>query len=583
MSGKGPAPDSRPASRARREPPISEYDVALTQGVVLEASAAVGAPFRGASAPVTERATRYPVVIPERAEPSLAPARIRELHGALARHRLLGRLLWRSLEVLPGLIALAVITSPFWAGAFLPLPLAIAVLTFDAYWLYLSVSNAYRSFVGARRMQSAMRTDFHRQYRAAAVFGQVHLRWEDVRHVIIIPNYKEPIGILRRTLDSIVAQEVARQCIVVLAMEERDPAAREKAELLLREYRGRMGDIFATFHPAGLPGEIAGKSSNEAWAAREAHRRLCMNGLYDVRRLTVTSCDADTVFHPKYFSALTYKFVTDLHRYRRFWQSPILLYNNIWQVPAPLRVPSSLSGLHILSNLVKRDRMVFPQSTYSLSFRMAVDVGFWDTDVVPEDWHMFLKCFYAFRGDVEVEPIFLPTGNDAVNTGRFVGTLKGAYQQHVRHAWGASDIPYALVQSVLHPEIPRWKRFRRAMALTGNHITWATHWFILSLGWFIPDVIAHLFGVGASPTWLPATARVLLTACLLPYAVMIYTNRRLRPPRAQRWTWWYRLYDAVHWALLPVTSLLMSTLPALEAQFRLAIGKRLEYRVTPKT
>src|SRR6185437_2811240 len=145
-----------------------------------------------------------------------------------------------------------------------------------------------------------------------------------------------------------------------------------------------------------------------------ARQALIGEGGWDIYTTTITSCDADTVFHPSYFDCVTYKFATDPQRYRRFWQSAILLNNNIWESPAPLRVASALAGVHILSNLVRRSRMMFPQSTYTLSFKMADDVGYWDPDVIPEDWHMFLKCFYAFQGEVDVEPIFLPTGNDAV-------------------------------------------------------------------------------------------------------------------------------------------------------------------------
>ena len=65
-----------------------------------------------------------------------------------------------------------------------------------------------------------------------------------------------------------------------------------------------------------------------------------------------------------------------------------------------------------LSRLSRQRRVLFSQSTYSLSMRMAHDVGYWDADVIPEDWHMFLKCFYQLEGAVDVQPIFLPIGND---------------------------------------------------------------------------------------------------------------------------------------------------------------------------
>lgn len=56
---------------------------------------------------------------------------------------------------------------------------------------------------------------------------------------------------------------------VVLAMEEKEQEAPEKAKKLMSSFQNSFYAIRATFHPANLPGEIAGKSSNVAHAARE--------------------------------------------------------------------------------------------------------------------------------------------------------------------------------------------------------------------------------------------------------------------------------------------------------------------------
>jgi hypothetical protein len=296
----------------------------------------------------------------------------------------------------------------------------------------------------------------------------------------------------------------------------------------------------------------------------------------------VTSCDADTVFHPAYFACLTYKFATDPHRHRRFWQSPILLTNNIWEAPAPLRVGSALAGVHILANLSKRDRVVFPQSTYSLSLQMADEVGYWDADIIPEDWHMFLKCYYAFSGAVEVEPIYLPTGNDAVRARTTWRSFIEAFQQHKRHAWGASDIPFAVREMLAHTEMGWWRRGRRVIALTANHLLWSTHWFLLSLGWWAPWALGKLTGIDAEVDGLHLAARVALTLCLVPYITMIGIDARLRPAKPAWWNRWHEALAAVMWLLLPITSFIFSTVPALVAQTRLMLGRRLEYRVTEK-
>lgn len=51
-------------------------------------------------------------------------------------------------------------------------------------------------------------------------------------------------------------------------MEQKETKAPEKAVTLISTFQGHFRDISGTFHPAGLPGEISGKGSNVAWAAK---------------------------------------------------------------------------------------------------------------------------------------------------------------------------------------------------------------------------------------------------------------------------------------------------------------------------
>lgn len=58
-------------------------------------------------------------------------------------------------------------------------------------------------------------------------------------------------------------------------MEQKEKTAAAKASRLISEFEKRFLRIGATFHPSGLAGEIAGKSSNVAFAAQHvlgAHR-----------------------------------------------------------------------------------------------------------------------------------------------------------------------------------------------------------------------------------------------------------------------------------------------------------------------
>jgi len=493
-------------------------------------------------------------------------------------------ILRRLLRMLPAIIALTVISSLLWGPVVVPLPFAIFVLSFQAYWLWRALMTGTHAVKGFFLLRRHTKIDWYQSYERERAENKDCLDWQRIRHIVVIPNYTESIDKLHLCLDSLTRSEVASQVFAVLAMEEREgEEGRRKAALLQQEYEGRLGGIFATFHPAGLPREVPGKASNETWAAREARLRVVEREGHDLDHVTITSCDVDTVFHPKYFSCLTYKFATGAQRYRRFWQGPIFYYNNIWQVPAPLRLPHALAGLTHLARLSRsRLRMVFPQSTYSLSLRMADEVGYWDPDVIPEDWHMFLKCFFRLRGEVDVETMYIPLHMDGARSRSYWGTFFNYYQQARRHAWGCSDIPYAAEQVVRHPEIPIFRRLSRFWGLTESHILWSTQWFMVTMGRVVPQFVASHLGVDSFPDWFVFVSHWTLTPTLATLLILIFLDTIMRPRRPRDFRLWYWPIQYAQWFLMAGITFFSSALPALDAQIRLALGRGMDYKVMEK-
>ena len=145
----------------------------------------------------------------------------------------------------------------------------------------------------------------------------------DVHHVVLVPNYKEPLDVLERTVGALAVQHRAKERVVaVLCMEEREPGAREKGEALAARYADRFERVIVTVHPADVPGELACKASNQTYAAAIARDIVTGELGVPLDRITVTSCDADSVIHPKYFAAVSRMFAADERRYARFWQAP---------------------------------------------------------------------------------------------------------------------------------------------------------------------------------------------------------------------------------------------------------------------
>ena len=489
----------------------------------------------------------------------------------------------RAAEMLPGALALFLISTLAWGFLWFPSELAIGLLIFDVYWLWKTWTIGYHVLKGVGMMRRFQRRDWRAEYAAAVERRLPVLQWDSVRHVVLIPNYREAESKLRETLTALAEAEGAREQIIpVLAMEEAEAEARTKATLLLEEFRPAFFDLLVSYHPHGLPGEVRGKSANQAWAARRAVEELVDRRGLDIDHLTVTSCDADSIFPQRYFECLTYFFTTDVRRYRRFWQAPIFFYNNIWKVPASLRIPNALMGLIHLSRLSRKRRVLFSQSTYSLSLRMARDVGYWDVDVIPEDWHMFLKCFYELGGSVDVQPIHLPIGNDGALSKTTRATFVNQYLQVRRWGWGASDLPYALRQAMTRQEIPWHKRYLRFWYFLENHLAWSTQWFFINLGGFIPWIVAEVTGDYIMPSWFAQASKIILTPCIIPYLMLIFLDARLRPPPPPSLNRAKQLVGLAHWLAIPPISFLFSTLPVLDSQVRLMLGRRMEYRVTEK-
>jgi hypothetical protein len=485
-----------------------------------------------------------------------------------------GRLKGRALEILPGAVTWSLLSIPVWGALLFPDKLAYFLVIFNCYWFYKSATMAICAVAGYRRLKRDQQHDWLAE-------ASSHKGWRNLHHLVLIPTYGEARAILRASLEHLAQQDFPRENVsVVLAFEERDPGARPRAEALLAEFRPRFANLWATFHPDD-PSEVAGKSSNLAFAGPRA-RELLIDGLgYDIRRVLVTVCDADSHLHTKYLSALTAKFLSDPLGHLRLYQPAMLYYANIWRLPAGLRPLDGLFSVWEVARMVTRHRLI-NQSTYSLSLETCQAVGYWDSDVIPEDSRMFFKVFFAFGQQVRVQPIFLPVYADAAEGAGFWQTILSHYRQTRRWAWGVSDIPYVLRRLVRCHEIPLYARLGRVFYYTEDHIAWPVHWFLITLGAHAMGYLAPVFSATLLGQTLASLASWILTACVPCLCTAAWVDWRLRPERESPSPWWSTVLSTGSWFLLPVLGLIGAALPALDAHTRLMLGRTLQYQVTAK-
>ena|SRR5581483_7953634 len=486
------------------------------------------------------------------------------------------RKIQRALEILPGFVSWNLILFPYWGIFIIPKAVAYFILIFNIYWFYQSLTIGITIIISHLRIQAAMNYDWQEDLKSFKDYSKV-------RHVIIIPTYKEPLHILQRTLNSLKNQELDRkQLIVVLAMEAKEDEKErlEKVKALNKEFGKIFRNLFVTVHKLKA-GEVAGKASNERYAAIWIKKNLIDTEKLDINYCTITSCDADHVYHKKHFACLTYKFLDNPRRYNFFWQPGVLFYNNIWEIPAITRVQNTLGSIWNLSQLPRKDRLI-NQQNYSLSFKLANDVDYWDADKIPEDWGIFFKAYFKMKGKVEVDPIYLPIYADAAQSTSMIKTLKVQYEQLKRWAWGTSDDPWIIKYYFLTPGVPFFDKTMRLLYVIQSHFLWPVNWFFITIGLSIPTFMNPSFGRTTLGFLVPKISSTILTIALTFLILMLAIDSFYKPKRPKTFPLWRAILTPLEFILMPIAGFFFSALPGIDAHTRLMLGKYIEYKVTEK-
>eukprot|EP00747_Dinoflagellata_sp_TGD_P028584 gnl/TRDRNA2_/TRDRNA2_133354_c0_seq1.p1 gnl/TRDRNA2_/TRDRNA2_133354_c0~~gnl/TRDRNA2_/TRDRNA2_133354_c0_seq1.p1 ORF type:complete len:776 (-),score=92.81 gnl/TRDRNA2_/TRDRNA2_133354_c0_seq1:10-2097(-) len=416
-----------------------------------------------------------------------------------------GILPWLCCQV-PGICIFSMIFAQIAAACYMEAAFYGLTALLSAYVALWTMNMSIFSAVGAWRMRRVAAVDWHAKLLAAQ---ESNPEAAEVMHIVILPNYKEDESMLLETLENIGKSPLAQSCIhVVLGMEEREgDDAPRKAEFLVERTAHLFADIFASYHPANLPGEIAGKSSNTQWAYRAALSRYSSQlAKRDPRYVYLSVGDADTLWNPQYFDALAYEGLQlpPEEAVWAIWQPPMLLFRNLFAVPGFTRVTALGTMLFELSGLAnQRLGTHFCFSSYSLTLALASHhkIAGWDTDVIAEDHHMFCKCFFGSlwesatlsksKGDktpsgrirtrVRLHPIYLAAEGFLVESSE--GYWQSCYvrfQQQRRHSQGVSELAYTLLQ---------YMRLMWAVGIFG--IAKRTHFEIWAIMWKMHTI--HIF------------------------------------------------------------------------------------------
>ncbi|MBI5728337.1 MAG: glycosyltransferase family 2 protein [Candidatus Magasanikbacteria bacterium] len=485
---------------------------------------------------------------------------------------------YRLYEILPGFsiwltLILSVVLSfvrPLWMIYF--------IILFDVYWV-LRVSNfSFYLLIAWRRFRLVRNIDWPAKMLAEAP------GWADKRQVVFLTVYDEEWRVVRTALESVAAAVYDKdKFTVVIAGEGRQ---REHFSDILNRAQQEFGSRFAamrgTLHPADLPDEIPGKGSNLYYAEREIKKYIDERG-WNYDEVIVTVFDIDTVCHPAYFAYLTYLYCRHPRPTRTSYQ-PIALYNNnMWESPAILRIMAFGTTFWMLTSLARQDSLV-TFSSHSMSFRALVDAGFHDKRIVSEDSRIFYQCLLAYDGDYEVTPMYIPVSMDTVRDDSWWQSVVNLYRQQRRWAWGAEHIAYLLWEfRKKGKKFPWWKKIKWLFVEWEGKWSWCVIAFLITFLGRLPLYVAPE-SVRQSAFFFnaPHILETLMNIAMMGLFLSATLSFPLLPKRPASHPSHRYITMVLQWLLLPMSLMLVSALPALDAVTHLMFGKYLGFNVSQK-
>ena len=486
------------------------------------------------------------------------------------------RWFFRFLEIVPGLTAWTTLIGLILASIYLPFFAAYFVIGFAIYWVLKTIFLSVHVRHNWRRLRHHMELDWSR---LVARFD-----CSPYYQLVVLPFYKEPEEVLRGALEGLAAAKYdSAKLIVVLAAEERAGAeAAALAHRLAEEYAPRFGHFLVTVHPSDSPGELAGKGTNTHWALQEVQAKIVDPMNIPYRNILTSVFDIDTVIYPDYFNCLLWHFHTAEQPYKSSFQPVPLFTNNLWEASALARV-MAMSSTFWQMIMQERPDKAATFSSHSVSFQALYEIGFGQANVVSEDSRIFWNLLVANNGDFRVVSLSYPIAMDAVTAPGLWGTIKNIYRQHRRWTYGVENWCYLVYHFTKNKTIPLRRRFVIALQQGEGYWALVTNPIMLFiLGWAPIFLGTREFHETVLSYELPIMVRNLLILAMGGLVVSSIISLSLTPPRPAHHPRFRYFVMAVQWIMVPITMIIFSAIPGLDAQTRLMLGRYMGFWVTPK-
>lgn len=517
---------------------------------------------------------------------------------------------YRFFEMLPAICSYGILLLPILLSIISPILAALFIIAYLIIWFVKAIGMSFRTIQGYDTLQKAQKVNW--RHRLGELEDPAHflehsidkgwrhnahirnlqrlaqdknaLKPSEIYNVVVIAMYNESREVLEPTIQSVLSSNYDHDnLIIVIAYEQRGgPTTKQTVEKLVKKYSKDCHFMGMVEHPQDLPNEVIGKGGNITWAGRWLKNWLADQKI-SPENVIVTTLDSDNRPHKAYFAYVTYEYIINPLRRNCAFQ-PIALYlNNIWDVPAPMRVLATGNSFWTIINS-QRPHMLRNFAAHSQPMSSLIDTDFWSVRTVVEDGHQFWRSYFRYDGKYDVVPIYVPIYQDAVLAQNYRKTLKAQFIQLRRWAYGASDVAYVADKGFRKDrKVPFFNFIAKFLQLLESHVSWASASIILAFGAWAPLFLNSESSRSIVAHQLPNIASALQQFALVGLFILIFLTLRLLPPRPARYKRRRNILMLAQWVIMPITSAIYGTLAAFSAQTYLLLGKYLDkFDVTEK-
>ena len=498
------------------------------------------------------------------------------------------RILYRFFEMIPAILSLGTLFGVLIFSWLLPSWVAIFIICFCFYYLFRIFYFSLHQIIGYFRVKSHMRRDWLKELKKIKNTSIDSVQnWKEIYHIIIFPTYKESKEIIEESIEALVKSDYPKEkMIVVLAVEQRAGQVFEKqAKAVSDKYSGKFYKFLVAVHPDDIAGEIGGKGSNTAFAGKEVKEKIIDKLKIPYENILISTFDIDTKVFPQYFACLTWYYLTEKNPLQASYQPVPVYNNNIWTANLFSRVVSTSNTFWQMIQQERSEKLT-TYSSHSTPAKVFFDVGY-PTNVVQDDSRIFWKAYLYHDGNYRVVPIYYLASMDAVMAKNFWRTALNQYKQQKRWAWGCAEIPYMMFGFLNNKKISLRAKISHLYTIIDGFWSWATAALLLFLLGWLPILLGGKnFNFTVLSFNLPILTGQIMTISMVGMFVSAILSTMLLPPVPKNMKWYLRWFKKstvfLQWVFLPVTLILFGSIPALDAQIRLMLGRYMGFWVTEK-